>query len=449
MELYPYQRQGVDYLKRERRCILADEMGLGKTAQAISACKELGLETVLVIAPATALDNWKQEVRIWWPEAHVVVVRGKKEKRNRLWDETDGENTVADVYIVNYESYWVDAYDLTSQWGAVVVDEAHVFRNRKVRLLKALKKQTAGSDYLFLLTGTPLVTEASDPWSYLHLIDPKTFSSYWRFLDDWFLISDDGHGRVPVGQKDPDGLAALLADYTLRRTKDAVLNLPKKVSYLRTVELHPPHRVDYDAMEESWWIRLEAGGVKAATNTVSCITYLRQLALDPLLVDPETEGMLTGAKAAEAWHLLAEYPGEPVVVFSQYTKALGRFYLTLAKLTPERPCLLLTGDTPHKDRPAIIEEFNKSENAVLLCSRVGGIAVTFTGSRCAIFLDRHWTAAANVQAEDRLHRVGQDREVHIYTIEARDTMDQVVAEYAAGRAKTAQQLLGERMEHEE
>lgn len=418
-KLRDYQRVGANFLNTTGKCILADDMGTGKTLQAITACEDTGAERVLVICPNSLKWNWHDEVNKW-TDSKAVVVDGAKAKRVKAIEEFDGK-----YLIINYEAMRLHEELQKGKWDVLILDEAHKIKNRKAQQTKAINKIKA--DRVFLLTGTPMLNRPDELWSLLNRLYPDKFRSYWRFVERYCTITDNGWGK-DIGMGTPEQqeeLKRLLAPIMLRRTKKEVLTeLPDKIHQRFLVELTGKQAKIYKSMERDAIATLTNGEVIAAPVVIAQITRLRQIAVSTQLLSEE---VAESAKFEALMELIQDnIAGHKIVVFSQFRRAIELFSKQLDEAGIK--WVAVTGAIKQEDRHQATKDFQEDKDTRIMLATIEAAAhgLTWTSADIAVFLDRHWTPAINTQAEDRLHRMGQKNSVTIINMVARGTVEEYI-----------------------
>lgn len=418
-KLRNYQRVGANFLSTTGKCILADDMGTGKTLQAITACEELGAKRVLVVCPNSLKWNWHDEVGKW-TNSKAVVVDGARAKREKVIQEFQGM-----YLIINYESMRLHEELQKMHWDVLIVDEAHKIKNRKAQQTKAVKEVKA--DRVFLLTGTPMLNRPDELWSLLHRLYPDKFRSYWRFVERYCTITDNGWGKeIGVGTPEQqEELKRLLAPVMLRRTKKEVLaELPDKIHQKFLVELTGRQAKIYKSMERDAIATLSNGETIAAPVVIAQITRLRQIAVSTQLLSDE---VAESAKFEALMELIQDnIAGHKIVVFSQFRRAIELFSKQLDEAGIK--WVAVTGAVKQEDRHQATKDFQEKDDVRVMLATIEAAAhgLTWTAADIAVFLDRHWTPAINAQAEDRLHRIGQKNSVTIVNMVARGTVEEYI-----------------------
>ena len=427
--LRPYQVEGFRWLSLLWDCglggVLADDMGLGKTLQMLAMvlrASERGelVDPVLVVAPTSVLATWESEAARFAPALRTVVLdRTRAKARVGLDDAIAG----AQVVIASYAVVRIDEAVFRSRpWGAVVLDEAQFVKNHQAKTYQAVRRLTARAK--FAITGTPLENSLMDLWSLLSIVAPGLHPRPALFKESW--------ARPIESLGDAERLAALrrrIRPLMLRRTKEAVAGeLPPKQEQVLSVELHPRHRAVYDRHLQRERQRLLGLIDDVQGNRIAILrglTVLRQLSLDPSLVDEGYAGLAPSAKVDALVEQLGELSqeGHRALVFSQFT---GFLRIVRARLETEGIAYeYLDGST--RNRGERIAAFREGHAPVFLISlKAGGFGLTLTEADYVFVLDPWWNPAAEAQAIDRTHRIGQTRSVNVYRMVSRDTIEEKV-----------------------
>jgi hypothetical protein len=430
--LRPYQLDGYHWLSLLWDCqlggVLADDMGLGKTLQTLAMATRayeqgsLGGEAgpLLIVAPTSVVAAWASEAERFCPDLAVVAVT-ETERRSgvALADRVAGAHLV----VTSYALFRIDeqAYrGLT--WSGLVLDEAQFVKNSQAKTYSCARRLPA--PFKLAITGTPLENSLMDLWSMLSITapglfpDPQTFSELYR--------------RPIESGSSPEQLATLrrrIRPLMLRRTKDQVAtDLPPKIEQVLEVELNPKHRKVYDKhlqRERQRVLGLLDDLQRNRFQIFRSLTLLRQLSLDPSLVDEQHVGKIRSSKIDVLMEQLREVvdEGHRVLVFSQFT---GFLSLVRSRLEAEGIgyCYL---DGRTRNRPKRIAEFTGGDAPVFLISlKAGGVGLTLTEADYVFVLDPWWNPATEAQAVDRAHRIGQDKTVMVYRLVATGTIEEKV-----------------------
>lgn len=427
--LRPYQTSGVEWLHFLRRHrfggILADEMGLGKTIQALSHISVHTTEndSSLVVCPKTLLHNWEREARTRFPELTVAVIEGTAAERKALILQTE---KTAQLYITSYPLVQRDIewYKMRSRpFHYLLLDEAQSIKNPRTKNAHAVKAVPA--EYRLALTGTPLENSVEEIWSIFDFLMPGFLGHHASFQKHF--------GRPIMEEGDKDALAHLKAKtgvFMLRRTKGDVLKeLPPKIEQTLEVVLGDAQNVLYQAVlaqtRTELFAEVEKRGFKRAQiHILAALTRLRQICNHPSLVEPE--GEYTSAKLEACLEIVREIQaeGRKVLVFSQFT---GMLDIIADALKAEKiPYSLLTGQT--EGRQELVDTFNATPSipVFLISLKAGGTGLNLTSADAVVIFDPWWNPAAENQAIDRTHRIGQKKTVNVYRLITSGTIEEKI-----------------------
>lgn len=426
--LRPYQETGYRWLCRMAECglggILADDMGLGKTIQVIALLAHRK-QRALVVCPASLLYNWDSELRRFAPSLPVQLVRGPATQRAKQI-----ENEAALIFVTSYDFLRrdVDCYR-EQQYSCLIIDEAQQIRNPETQLAKAVRQVPA--EHRFALTGTPIENRLSDLWSIFdfilpgYLFDRKTFRS---------RIESPAVGGDEAAL---ERLRRMAAPFILRREKEGVLTeLPPKVETIRYVELTDQQRLLYLSQEQALRRMLwdEGDGQTGQMQILSALTRLRQLCCAPQLYLEDYDG--PAGKLEVCLELLeqAAENGHRTLVFSQFTTMLEE--LRGAAEARGLSSLFLSGQDSKERRQEMVEQFQAGDYPVFFISlKAGGTGLTLTAADRVIHFDPWWNSAAEDQATDRAHRIGQTETLFVTKLVAKDTIEErIVALQQSKRA---------------
>lgn len=429
-QLRPYQEIGVGWLhflaETGMNGILADDMGLGKTVQTLAHLyyqrrANPDAAPVLVVAPTSVVGNWRREAEKFAPELKQLTLYGPKRQQ---WFERLGE---FDLVLTSYALLQRDRKALQAQpFSLVVLDEAQWIKNPRAKTAVAAKALRA--ERRLCLSGTPMENHTGELWSLFDFLMPGFLGSEARFRTLF---------RTPIEKNgDSYALARLrgrTAPFILRRDKQLVAaDLPARNEMVQSVEMGSAQKAVYEAvraqMEKKVRDALAAKGLaKSHIMVLEALLKLRQCCCDPRLLPSRTKGV-SKAKSAKLELLMELLPtmveeGRRVLLFSQFT---GMLDLISAELkTAGVEYISLTGRTRNRD--AVVERFQTGEVPVFLISlKAGGVGLNLTAADTVIIYDPWWNPAAEQQAIDRAHRIGQDKPVFVYRLIAEGSIEEKI-----------------------
>lgn len=464
-ELRPYQLEGLTWLHflhgQGLGGILADDMGLGKTLQTLALIATVRAEQdaaatgsgsaaegaaqdpaegaaqdapgdaaarsprpgsrrpFLVVAPSSVLGVWEAEAARFAPDLDLRVVDRTSRARGRV---LRGAVEDADIVVTSYTLLRIDSEEFIAQeWDGVILDEAQFVKNRATAAHRTARKLRA--PFRLAVTGTPLENSLTDLWSLLALTVPGLFPSASRFTREFVRPIESG--------EDPARMARLrrrIRPFVLRRTKELVASdLPAKQEQVARIPLEPEHRELYDSVlqrERKKVLGLIDDMDRNRFIVFRSLTLLRMLALDPRIVEGEwgeVPSSKMNALMGKLDEVLAE--GHRVLIFSQFTSFLRRVGDEL--LSRDVPFSYLDGST--RNRAQVIDGFRGGDDPVFLISlKAGGFGLTLTEADYVFLLDPWWNPAAEAQAIDRTHRIGQTSSVMVYRLVAEGTIEEKV-----------------------
>ncbi|WP_415126659.1 DEAD/DEAH box helicase [Microbacterium sp.] len=451
-ELRPYQRDGLSWLaflwRHRLGRILADDMGLGKTLQLLALVAHARAagerRPVLVVAPTSVLGTWAAEAARFVPGLRVRVVDATAGKRGQSVAATAAG---ADLVITSYTLLRLDDTEFAGiHWAFAILDEAQFVKNPATRLHRAVRDLTA--DAVYAATGTPLENSLNDLWALLSLTAPGLFPSSRRFREQY--VKPIERGKVPENEEGGAYRAARLTrlrhrirPLMLRRTKEAVApELPERAEQELRVALGPAHRALYDTVlqrERQKVLGLLDDLDRNRFIVFRSLTLLRMLSLAPVLVDPEHAHLGSSKLDALVERIVeAAAEGHRVLVFSQFTS-----FLRLAGERLDAAGIAygyLDGST--RRRADVIERWRTgAEPAFLISLKAGGFGLTLTEADYVFVLDPWWNPAAEAQAVDRTHRIGQTRSVLVYRLIAEGTIEEKVLALQRRKARLFQAVV--------
>jgi superfamily II DNA or RNA helicase len=442
-ELRPYQHDGFSWLtflvEHGLGGVLADDMGLGKTLQTLAmiahqrASNPSQSQPFLVVAPTSVVGNWAAEAARFVPSLDVRVISATTA---RVKDVVARAAAGADVVVTSYALFRLDSpFYLQQEWAALILDEAQFVKNPVSQAHRVAVDLRA--PVKIAVTGTPLENGLTDLWALFRIVAPGLLSSYTRFSEDYVkpLASVDLQGSART--RLTDRLRARIRPLMLRRTKESVASdLPPKQEQVLRVPLEAEHRDLYDATlnrERLKLLDLVDDLDRNRMTVFRSLTLLRMMALSPALVS-EANADLPSAKLNllldELNELAAE--GRRALVFSQFTS----FLRLVGDALDDRGIAYEYLDGSTRSRTKVIDRFRSgTAPAFLISLKAGGFGLNLTEADTVFVLDPWWNPAAEEQAIDRAHRIGQSRPVSVVRLIAEDTIEEKVLALAAKKSE--------------
>ncbi|CAD6232325.1 unnamed protein product [Miscanthus lutarioriparius] len=475
-QLFDYQKVGVQWLW-ELHCqraggIIGDEMGLGKTVQVLSFLGSLHNSSMykpsIVICPVTLLQQWQREASRWYPKFKVEILHDSangSSKKSKAYSDSDSEgswdsdqeevrrakpakkwddlisrvvNSGSGLLLTTYEQLRILGEKLLDiEWGYAVLDEGHRIRNPNAEITLVCKQlQTV---HRIIMTGAPIQNKLSELWSLFDFVFPGKLGVLPVFETEFSVpITVGGYAnatplQVSTAYRCAVVLRDLIMPYLLRRMKaDVNAQLPKKTEHVLFCSLTPEQRSTYRAFLASSEVEQIFDGNR---NSLYGIDVLRKICNHPDLLErehaaqnpdygnPERSGKM---KVVEQVLKVWKDQGHRVLLFTQTQQMLDILenFLTACGYQYRR----MDGLTPAKQRMALMDEFNNTDEifVFILTTKVGGLGTNLTGANRIIIYDPDWNPSTDMQARERAWRIGQTRDVTVYRLITRGTIEEKV-----------------------
>jgi len=437
-----YQKTGYKWLKNLSELgfggILADDMGLGKTIQVITfiqSIREKEHRPVIIICPASLVYNWGAELNKFSDNLKYTLMVGTSDTRKAILSE----DLTDQILITSYDLLRRDIEEYSGiQFYCQIIDEAQYIKNHNTQLAHAVKN--VDSVVRFALTGTPIENRVSELWSIFDYLMPGYLHSYQRFHDIYEQQIMNNADEDVTKQ-----LRSMIRPFVLRRLKKDVLkDLPDKIEEDYICQMEGEQEQLYRAHVERLRILLDNQTddefKKGKIQILAELTKLRQLCCDPaLLYDDYRDG---STKTQMCLDLISEAieGGHKVLLFSQFTSMLD---ILIKELNNKKiKYHLITGQTSKQNRSKQVEEFATDDTKVFCISlKAGGTGLNLTAADIVIHFDPWWNVAAQNQATDRAHRIGQDQVVTVYKLIAKGTIEERIIELQKRKKEIADSLL--------
>ncbi|HVW59346.1 MAG TPA: DEAD/DEAH box helicase [Puia sp.] len=421
---------------------LADDMGLGKTLQTITFLHHIvdqyPDETHLVVCPTSLLYNWEGELKKFAPGLDWHVHYGA----DRVLDEDTFSR--AHVIITSYGMVRNDIQHFTSRrFGYIILDESQAIKNPASQVRKAVQQLT-GRNRL-ALSGTPVQNNTFDLYAQMDFLNPGMLGSQ-DFFRMEFATPVDKNGDKEAAAR----LRKLVYPFILRRTKEQVAgDLPDKTEMILWCEMGTEQRKIYDSFKEHYRQSIlehiaEDGMGRSSLYILEGLTKLRQICDSPAILREEEPYPNTSAKLDELIREIEENTGHhKALVFSQFTSMLELIRGALS----ERgiPYLYLDGSVPAEERRRSVQQFQEEEDTrvFLISLKAGGVGLTLTAADYVYLVDPWWNPAAEQQAIDRSHRIGQVKKVFAYRMICKDTVEEKILQLQEKKRQLTADLVGD------
>lgn len=468
-DLYPYQKEDAEKLLSMGNGLNFSEMGVGKTPEALWLIEKGNFHLPLIICPNSLRLEWERQITDWIGPGLCAV--GSGDSVMKAGSIIHSFKNHQKYRILNYESLRSPfILEMLSYlpFDVVVFDEIHKLRNPKTMLVEGKTKKgdhrgtKEGGVWSFLnqhqnahilgLSGSPIMNYPVDLYVPLSCVKPEKYPraiNPWRhFIYKYGYWADGRFGAYMYGTRNLDQLKAETAPFIIRRTKKEVLPFLPEKYYRRTMlEMKSDQRKIYNQMEQELKVLLDTGEPLWSTNVLTTLTRLRQINLDPKILGISTSSAKTefimdtiesmikgGSNIVEEEGKGAE--GDKIVIFSCFEKYID----LLHNLLPHIPHVVITGQVNPNKRIEAVQKFQNDDSIKVCLGTIHamGEGITLTAASTCIICDRWWNSPTNLQAEDRLHRIGQKNAVQIILPVVKESIDAILDEILERKHEASQ-----------
>ena len=449
-ELRPYQVRGYSWMTYLKSwglgACLADDMGLGKTVQTLALIlRDWNSENrrpVLLVCPASVVNNWRKEASRFTPDLPVMVHHGADRKKGKAFnDEVSKHAIVVSTYaLLHRDQKHLQEVD----WGGIVLDESQNIKNSETKQSRSARALKAG--YRLALTGTPVENHVGDLWSLMEFLNPGFLGTHAEFKRKFFVPIHAG--------TDPNAavrLRSMTGPFILRRLKtdkSIISDLPEKMEMKTYCTLTKEQASLYASVLKDIEDRIgSSDGIERKGLILATLSKLKQVCNHPahFLGDNSSVPGRSG-KVTRLSEMVEEIidAGEKALVFTQFAEMGGILKKHLQE-TFGREIFFLHGAVPIKQRSQMVDRFQNERNAspvFILSLKAGGTGLNLTQGNHVFHFDRWWNPAVENQATDRAFRIGQTKNVHVYKFICAGTLEDKIDEMIERKKGIADKIVG-------
>ena len=444
--LRDYQKAGFQWMQLMDQMgwggCLADDMGLGKTLQTLcflaAVQQTKPLETHLIVCPTSLIYNWENEIKKFTPHLRFHVYYGV----GREWNDHDIDN--ADIMITSYGVVRSDIELFTKhQFGYIILDESQAIKNPASQTAKAVG--LLKSRNRFILSGTPVQNNTFDLYAQFNFINPGLLGNMEFFRTNFANPIDKENDRNKSEQ-----LRKLIYPFMLRRTKEQVAkDLPSKTESILWCEMEPKQRTIYNSFKEHYRKSImkkieEDGFANASIFILSGLTKLRQICDSPAILNEAEAYPNVSIKIDELMREIEENSGNhKALIFSQFTSMLHLIETELKQKGINY--YYLDGSTKAAERKDLVANFQANDEVrfFLISLKAGGVGLNLTAADYVYLVDPWWNPAAEQQAIDRTHRIGQQKSVFAYKLICKDTIEEKILQLQQNKKALSADLISD------
>lgn len=454
---YPFQSKAIQMVCSNPGAALLLDPGMGKTGIALAAVTVLQyraqINAALVIAPIRPMYlTWPAEVKKWaqFNYMRVSIVHGTPEQRKKALA------TPADIYLINPENVdWlvsvggVDAFNVVPE--LLIVDESTRFKNAQAKRFKALKAMLVDFPRRLILTGTPAPQSIEDMFAQMQIVDGgQRLGKFITYFRKAFMESETirvGGGRTiekwypaPGSEK---AVAARIADVSLRLQAEDYLSMPAISYNVITVELPPPARKTYAALDKELVAKTASNVTLSAATAAAAIMKLRQIT-NGWAYSEQGSTHVHNAKIDALAELVEEQQGTPLLVAVAFVHEVDAIRAALKEVLPKGTDVpYLGGGVFRTEADRIVAQWNDGKLPVLLAhptSVAHGLNLQ-AGGHAVCWFGLTWSLEEHIQFNARVYRQGQAKPVVIHYLAAKDTVDEDIAKALASKADVQAAIL--------
>lgn len=437
VQYYKHQVEGIRWGARHKNFLLADDMGTGKSLQALTTfvvdVKRKWAETLLIVCPIILKGNWQDEIAKF-TTLPVTILDGTPMERAIQIAKFQAE-TGPRILICHYQQVVSELEMLNAlHFDCLILDEAHVIKGFTGVTTQAVLQLYAHRK--LVLTGTPMLNGIPELFPLLHLIDPKAYPDYYKFVNRYCAFG--GHkGKTITGVKNENELIERLHNVMLRRMKSEVLDLPEVNPVDRKVDLYDEQRKLYDSVAEDHVLPSTDADDEEIENALTRFLRLKQICGNTYSFTGEDISAKMDAAIVDDHELILQ--GEKIVIFTQFRDVLELYAKRLRESYPDLPVFELHGGVPQDDRHPMTKRWaGVTGAAVLVCMfQVANVGLNLVASKNVSFLDELFVPGLNQQAIDRVHRIGADltQPVTVRKYICRNTIESRIREILRGKSR--------------
>ncbi|GIX42624.1 MAG: hypothetical protein KatS3mg129_2357 [Leptospiraceae bacterium] len=430
-KLREYQLYGYSWMYKNIKlgfgCILADDMGLGKTLQSIALLAKLKEENLLkkykalVIIPTTLITNWNNEIQKFCPDLKVYIYHGQKREI---------ENNHYDIVLTTYGVIRSDIEKLSSiRWSIIIIDEAQNIKNPNAQQTKAIKKLKANCR--IALSGTPVENRLSEYWSIFDFVNPGYLGSLNQFIQNYARPIEIDHNKNVL-----EKFKLITTPFLLRRVKtdkNIINDLPEKIENKLYCNLTVEQVSLYKSTVDILFSNIEKlEGINRKGIILKLLLHLKQICNHPsqFTKDKNYDYRRSGKLQLLIQILENIYENdEKVLIFTQYQE-MSDILKEILEVQFNKKILQIHGGINSKKRAYIVDLFqnHKQYDTLILTLKAGGVGLNLTAANNVIHYDMWWNPAVENQATDRAYRIGQNKNVMVYKLITKHTLEEKIKE---------------------
>ena len=432
---YEHQKKAISLCLKRQSFALFMEMGTGKTKVIVDMVgNQNSSGPVLVVCPVSVMENWKIEFQK--NQSHVMVFVYSKKNRQLL------KSSLFNVFIINYESAWRIVDELAKvKWGMIVLDESTKIKHRGTKQAKAILKLGSQIPRRYIMTGTPMPNNPLELFNQIRFLDPTIFGHQWYAFRDRYAVMGGYQGHEIRGWKNLPELGQKLSGISFRVLKKDCLDLPEKVYKEYRLDMDPGQEKIYDELAKDLVTTVQGDRI-VATVVLAKLMKLRQITSGFVYNDKgEPKCLLKNPKLLQLKEILQEIlPRHKVVVWTSFRQEIGMISSILIDMDVK--FVTLDGSVAQENRQSLVSQFQTDPQTMVFLGQqhAGGLGITLTAGSYCVFFSNDYSPEIRLQAEDRLHRIGQKNTVTYVDLIIKSSIDTSIRRMLKSKQDLAAQV---------
>lgn len=420
-----HQKLAIEKLVGNDKYILADDMGLGKTTSTVIAALETGAEKILIICPASLKINWQREIENY-TDRSIYIVDGKK------WENADFMIINFDI-LKNFHDLKKVKESLILNYGfdLVIVDEAHYIQNKQAQRTKIVNDICKKTNFVWLLTGTPMTSRPINYYNLLDLVDSPIAYNWMAYVVRYCEGYQFNVGNRKVwnlnGASNLEELRDRTKTHVLRRLKEDILDLPDKI--LTPVYLRLKSK-QYEALMGEYYDWYDNNTEESSSLTVQ---FSKLMKVRQVIAEEKVDNTIEIAE-----NIIEQ--GKKVIIFTNFTDTLNKIKNHFGK-----SAVALDGKMSKPQRQYSVDEFQTNDKVKVFVGnlKAAGVGITLTAAEAVIMNDLSFVPSDHAQAEDRAYRYGQKSNVSVFYPIFENTIEGVIYDILSQKKNIFETVMGD------
>lgn len=441
-----HQRKALSLFAKREKYGFFLQMGTGKTFVILAGLRwlrEIGdLRPTLIVCPGSVLSVWEDQAREHQPDLKLQVLTGPISKR--IAQLQAGWANGTEIFVTNYEAVWRMEILQKIPWRCMVLDESTRIKSRTTKQSKAILKLSRNVKRRYILTGTPMPNSPTELYSQFLFLDPAILGGHFFAFRDRYCIMGGYQGYQVVSYKNVPELSEKISKNSYRVLKKDCLDLPEKVYSKIPLSLEGDQKKSYEELAKNLVTEVAEKQVTAPV-LISKLIKLKEILAGFIKADDGTIIRLKqNVKMDALKDIIEDLPSDRKIVIWTYFREEIKM---VSELVDPAATVILSGDTPLDARGVLVKRFQEDPKCRFFIGqqKAGGLGITLTAANYCVFLTNDYSPEVRLQAEDRLHRIGQVNKVTYYDLVCKATLDVVTLSMLRRKVKLSDLLTGDNL----